>query len=279
MLSTTGPSRSGPTILPPPRSQWADRLAPAAPILPAPPPLPSVAIVAAAWRSWSSRSRSVAPGALRIPHQLAETVTAATYSFILSDHRGTRYRWNPCAPIHYVENLDGASGSADDIRGALHRVSAATGITFVDDGPSDEIPTLHRPAFQPDRYGDEWAPILIAWVTPSQTDISFERNGETASGVASPQLPDDQTGEVYVSGWVAINASDLSPTGFSEYGRPGAGPAARAGSRHRDGPHETVGRADAALWRRRHRLRSRRSRRPQAARSFAGLPGDPDPAP
>jgi hypothetical protein len=163
---------------------------------------------------------AVAP-VLSRTHQLSET-SGRDYSFILSDGQGHPFRWNPCSPIHYVENLQGApQGSAQDIQGALSRVSAATGITFVDDGPSQEIPTLHRDAFQPARYGDRWAPVLIAWVMPSQTDISFDRNGETASGVASPQLPDDQTGEVYVSGWVAINASDLSPTGFSEYGDQG----------------------------------------------------------
>jgi hypothetical protein len=189
------------------------------PLAPAPRRRPLAAIVALAV-GLAIAAATVAP-VLSRTHQLAET-SGHAYSFILSDPQGRPFRWNPCAPIHYVENLQGApEGSADDIRVALGRVSAATGLTFVDDGPSQEVPTLRRDVYQPARYGERWAPVLIAWVLPSQTDISFERNGETASGVASPELPEDQMGEVYVSGWVAINAADLSPTGFGSYGDQG----------------------------------------------------------
>ncbi len=211
-MSTAFPSRPD-HELPPPPPGWP-------PLAPAPRSRRPLAAIVAVIALLVLATVAVAPVISR-PHQLSET-SGHDYSFILSGPSGRPFRWNPCSPIHYVENLEGApEGSADDIRGALHRVSAATGIRFVDDGPSAEIPTLHRDAYQPVRYGDRWAPVLIAWVTPSQTDISFDRNGQQASGVASPELPDDQTGDVYVSGWVAINASDLSPTGFGEYGDQG----------------------------------------------------------
>jgi hypothetical protein len=155
------------------------------------------------------------------PRHLSETARQ-DYSFILKDAAGHPYRWNPCAPIHYVENLaDAPDGSAQDLATAIQRVSAATGIAFVDDGASGEIPSLHRDAYQPTRYGARWAPVLIAWVTPGQTDIPFSHASETAAGVASPELPDDQLGKEYVSGWVAINASAPSPTGFASAGDQG----------------------------------------------------------
>jgi hypothetical protein len=155
------------------------------------------------------------------PAHLSETARH-DYTFILSDAAGHPYRWNPCAPIHYVENLDAAPpGSGEDITTALQRVSAATGLSFIDDGPTGEIPSLHRDPYQPARYGPHWAPVLIAWVTPDETDIPFDQGGETAAGVASPELPADQLGEEYVSGWVAINAAEPTPTGFDTWGDQG----------------------------------------------------------
>lgn len=155
------------------------------------------------------------------PTHLAETARR-DYSFILKDGAGHPYRWNPCAPIHYVENLEDApDGSAQDLATAIQRVSAATGVPFIDDGATDETPTLHRDSYQPTRYGARWAPVLIAWVTPAQTDIPFSHGSQTAAGVASPELPDDQLGEEYVSGWVAINAAAASPVGFTLAGDQG----------------------------------------------------------
>jgi hypothetical protein len=82
------------------------------------------------------------------------------------------------------------------------------------------LPMLHREPYQPARYGVRWAPVLIAWVDPSQTDIPFSRRGHTAAGVASPELPTGRRGDVYVSGWVAINADDPNGPGF-DYGEQG----------------------------------------------------------
>jgi hypothetical protein len=45
----------------------------------------------------------------------------------------------------------------------LTTATAASGLQLelVDD--TTEAPMIDRPMYQPDRYGDEWAPILIAW--------------------------------------------------------------------------------------------------------------------
>ncbi len=146
----------------------------------------------------------------------------AGYSFLAKDFSGHPYRWNPCAPIHYVTNLTEAPpGSQNDVQEAVRRVSAATGIPFIDDGTTNEIPTREREAFQPLRYGQEWAPVLIAWVAPSETDIPFEKNGHTAAGVASPLGSDEPGSDAFVSGWIAINAEDPNPIGFSWPGAQG----------------------------------------------------------
>ncbi len=73
-------------------------------------------------------------------------------------------RFNPCEPIHYVVNTALApSGAPEDLQEAIQRVEAATGLSFVNDGPTDEPAALNRPAAQPQRYGDRWAPILVVW--------------------------------------------------------------------------------------------------------------------
>lgn len=143
------------------------------------------------------------------------------YGFLAADARGEPIRWNPCEPIHYVVNLGLApEGSMQDVQEAVRRVSVATGIEFDYDGLSDEVPERRRFVYQPDRYGDRWAPVLIAWVDPDDTDISFKRDGHTAAGVAAPLVPPDG-GDVLVSGWIAINLADPNPPGFNFVGAQG----------------------------------------------------------
>jgi hypothetical protein len=137
------------------------------------------------------------------------------FDFLERGDDGKPVRWNPCRPIHYVVNASLAPpGSIADVHEAVRRISQATGIAFVYDGTTDEQPTTHRDPYLPSRYGDRWAPLLIAWSDPDVTDIPFERDGSVASGVATPLLPNSSPAEVYVSGWVAINDEDPNPPGF-----------------------------------------------------------------
>jgi hypothetical protein len=132
---------------------------------------------------------------------------------------GTPLRWNPCDPIHYVVNPGQApEGSLGDVHEAVARVAAATGISFVYDGLTDEAPSRGRDPYQPDRYPGRWAPVLVAWVDPDLSDISFEDSEHVAAAVARPLTP--PTGEeIIVSGWIAVNLEDPNPPGF---GSPGA---------------------------------------------------------
>ncbi len=133
---------------------------------------------------------------------------------------GAPVRWNPCEPIHYVVNLGAApSGSLQDVQSAVLRLSSATGIAFTYDGLTDEVPTRDRDVFQPDRYGDRWAPVLIGWVDPRTSTFDFDPGGREAAGVAGPLYPQPGPSTVYVSGVVAINVADPNPPGF---GFPGA---------------------------------------------------------
>lgn len=130
-------------------------------------------------------------------------------------------RWNPCEPIHYVINLGAApAGSLEDVQAATLELSKATGIVFAYDGLSDEVPALHRDPYQPDRYGERWAPVLIGWVDPTKSSFDFEPGGREAAGIAGPLTP-GALQDIYVSGDVAINAADPNPPGFASAGSQG----------------------------------------------------------
>ena len=51
---------------------------------------------------------------------------------------------------------------------AIATMSRATGITFINDGATTELPSEGRAPYQQDAYGERWAPLLIAWTTPEQ---------------------------------------------------------------------------------------------------------------
>lgn len=76
--------------------------------------------------------------------------------------------WDPCRPIHYVTTGTAPAGAHSLLTSALARVSVVTGFQFIDDGQTDEFPLANRPAYQPDRYGGRWAPLLVAWTNPQQ---------------------------------------------------------------------------------------------------------------
>ncbi len=137
------------------------------------------------------------------------------FFFLDRTDQGEPTRWNPCQPIHYVINAALAPpGSIEDVHEAVQLISEATGIAFEYEGLTDEKASAFREVFQPDRYGGRWVPVLIAWADPDTSDIPFERANDVAAGVAVPVIPPTRYEDVYVSGWIALNAEDPNPPGF-----------------------------------------------------------------
>ncbi len=92
---------------------------------------------------------------------------------------------------------------------ALSRISAATGLQFIDDGPTDELPLINRRAFQPERYGDKWAPVLIAWTNPAAIpDLAGSIAG--VGGSSSVGNGDTASRSVYVTGIVYLDGPQLA---------------------------------------------------------------------
>jgi hypothetical protein len=120
----------------------------------------------------------------------------------------TPVAWDPCRPVHYVVRPDGAPANGDRLLDeAVARVSAVTGLRFVDDGTTDEAPSSDRPSYQPGRYGDRWVPVLVAW----QTGQENPRFVSEAWGMAGPGATGLRGGpQVYVSGQVMLDSDHLS---------------------------------------------------------------------
>lgn len=116
--------------------------------------------------------------------------------------------WSPCRPIRYVVNPTGApEGFAASVAGVLAEVTAATGLVFVDDGSTDEPVTSERDAYQPDRYGERWAPVLLGFADETTEPVLA---GDVA-GVGGPAWvsgADDV--RVYVSGAVVLDTETLA---------------------------------------------------------------------
>ena len=91
--------------------------------------------------------------------------TPIDYAFLEARRGGCHpVRFNPCEPIRYVLNTALAPpGAVDDLREAIRRVEAATGLTFVYEGQTDEPAQSNRPISQPQRYPNRWPPVLIVW--------------------------------------------------------------------------------------------------------------------
>jgi hypothetical protein len=88
------------------------------------------------------------------------------YSFLFTTPDGCRpIRFNPCEPIHFVINpADAPARGVEDVREGFRIIAEAGGYTFVDDGLTDSDRfDFGRLAYNPARYGERWAPIVVSW--------------------------------------------------------------------------------------------------------------------
>lgn len=130
------------------------------------------------------------------------------YAFLLTHRDGSPVAWDPCRPVHYVVRPDGAPAGGDAlVRWAFGQISAATGLSFIDDGAINEAPNTERASFQPERYGDRWAPVLIAWSNPVEwpplADGVLGRAGPAPFGFVG------HDNERFVSGQAVFNGPAL----------------------------------------------------------------------
>jgi Matrixin len=144
------------------------------------------------------------------PTRLLPVVTATGASSYRLFSASDAVRWQPCRAIHYVTHHGGEGAALDAIfRSAVGEVTAATGLKFVNDGATPELPLLDpsdRLPYQPRVYGDRWAPVLVSW---SNAVESPELAG-TVEGFAGPlSWHADIEPARYVSGTVTLDVEKL----------------------------------------------------------------------
>jgi hypothetical protein len=117
-------------------------------------------------------------------------------------------RWDPCRPVHYVIRSRGAPAGVDRaVTEAITEIERLTGLRFVRDGQTTEAPSADRTTMDPERYGDRWSPVLIAWTDPAEyPDIA----GYAGLGGPDP-IGTQRAGELrYVTGVVLLNREHLA---------------------------------------------------------------------
>jgi len=157
-------------------------------------------------QDWPTVDRTASSRPLGTPP--VEPAEPGPYRFARTDDDDRPVAWDPCRPIRYVVNPTNQPPGGDVlIREAIGRTAAATGLVFVDDGTTTETPSADRPMFQPERYGDRWAPVLVTWSTPAEVPELRDR----VAGLGGPAAVGlDQSPMVNVTGSVALDAPQLT---------------------------------------------------------------------
>jgi hypothetical protein len=167
--------------------------------------------------SRSSRSPS------REPDTRANEVDPETaFRFLRRRPDGEPVRWDPCVPLHFEVNLDGAPPRASRVIGqAVARVGAATGIRFVDDGTTRRTAAFTGSRDLADHEDGRIIdyPLLISWVPPRVFGAYGNPNRYAAVGIPVRGHGDDEWW--YVSGIIVINRGSPAPASFSYRGAMG----------------------------------------------------------
>jgi hypothetical protein len=135
-------------------------------------------------------------------------VGSDSYKFLAVNGDGSPVGYSPCRPLHYVVNDDLAPAGAQQlVSDAITTISAATGITFVYDGTTREQPSPQRPPYQPDAYGERWAPLLIAWTTP---EVAPQLKGKVIGTGGSTHFSYDDGPKTFVTGGLDLDAPQIA---------------------------------------------------------------------
>lgn len=144
--------------------------------------------------------------------------TGGKYQFIATQpNSAAPVTYDPCRPINMVINERTMPSTATGVvEEALNELSGISGFRFNIEGYTDEGPSKNRKPFQPERYGDRWAPVLIAW---SDADEHGEL-GENVAGLGgSARIQVSRSHHVYVSGIVYLDGDDAARMVTHDNGR------------------------------------------------------------
>lgn len=111
-------------------------------------------------------------------------------------------RWDPCSTIELVVRPDGMPAGFDGaLSAAIAEVEEASGLRLEVTATTDEAPSGDRAAYQPERYGRRWAPVLVAAAAPGTDGLPLAEDERAA---AMPVAVGEPGAQVYVTGQLMI---------------------------------------------------------------------------
>jgi hypothetical protein len=150
---------------------------------------------------------------LRVP---PEPAAEGTWRFIGEDPSGP-VAFDACRPIHYrVRVGPGPADGAALVTEALDRVSQATGLRFVDDGPVEAAPTsasFPSPNTKVD-LDEAFAPAVIGWAHRDETDLWATDSEDTLGTGGQRTIMFTDGRKLAVSGFALLVPSDALADGF-----------------------------------------------------------------
>lgn len=146
--------------------------------------------------------------------------TTGSHGFLHTTPDGAPVGYDPCRPVRFVLNPQGMPDQGQAlIDEAVAAVSGASGLSLVQVATTDEAPVLKRALIQPERYGWDWAPILVAW---SDEVAVPELTGQVAGVGGSAAVPgSDGDGMWLAAGRLVLDAPDVTallerPDGYAQ---------------------------------------------------------------
>jgi hypothetical protein len=154
-----------------------------------------------------SPQKAISTTPLGVPPQVARPSDAFRFAATQSgSDRPVAY--DPCRSIPIVINLRTAPSVGRDLTlEAIAEIHRATGMSLLVEGDSDEVPAVDRPVYQLERYGDRWAPVLVAWSDPDESPKLMD---DTAGYGGSARVVRGDGESVYLTGLVALDGPQLA---------------------------------------------------------------------
>ena len=138
------------------------------------------------------------------------TGPGGAYAFLdvtYQDGERVPIRWNPCQPLEYqLEFQVRPPGAETAVRSAIDQTSAATGITFQNDGTTSEDPQhLFDTYFFADALHSVYRPVLITFVSHA----TFVSMGPSKRAIAftHPEEGSQERDKQFVAGIVVVDGS------------------------------------------------------------------------
>jgi hypothetical protein len=199
---STAPVTSGPidppVTVPPPETL---------PPVVEPPPQPAPTTTAWTDPDYPPPGAGSSPGPLGTPSP--PPGGSASYAFTgLQDDGVTPIRYDPCRPLRYVVRPDNAPPEGDVLLAeAFETIRRTTGLQPAALGATGEVPSLDRSPYQPDLYGQQWAPVLVAWATPTEIP---ELDGDVLGVAGSVSAKATGLPSIFVTGTVYLDGPQLA---------------------------------------------------------------------